>query len=224
MNKKFYINSYAVWRGNSENTLPDVSFVPPLVRRRLTGVEKIGISLANQVCGGRDDYFVVFASRFGEWGQTIKLIRQFYEDVEMSPAGFSTSVHNAMPGILSVLRHNRMAYTAVAANERTLDNALVEAFCGKKPVLFIYAEEKMPEIYAGVCPVECQFGYGCAFLISDAVDAVGEAADTDGADCAGLVEVCSGTGDRVISFDELVEFLQADTGALQGAYLTIRKL
>ena len=212
MNKNFYINSSVVWKGNAENPLPDISFIPSLIRRRLTDIEKIGLYLANQVCGDKNDYYVVFASRFGEWGQTIKLIEQFYNDREMSPAGFSNSVHNATPGILSVLKHNNYAYTSVAGNDNTIDSALLEAFCSKKNVLFVYAEEKMPEIYAEVCDNKNLFGYGCAFLISDIDGKV-------------KINVSSVKNSKNVSFDEIADFLEnANSKILKTSFLNIEKV
>ena len=166
MNDYFYIDSFAEWRETDSEKTPDVGFVPAMIRRRLTGVEKTGLYLANRVCPDRRDFYTVFASRFGEWGQTVKLIKQFYEDGEMSPAAFSSSVHNATPGILSVIKHNTMSYTTIAAGERTIGEALTEMFAGPKPVLFVYAEERTPDLYRSVFP-EPFGGHGAAFLLSD---------------------------------------------------------
>ena len=166
MNGFFYIDGFAEWYETDGEKSPDVGFLPAMIRRRLTGVEKIGLYLAEKVCSDRNDFYTVFASRFGEWGQTVKLIKQFYEDQEMSPAGFSSSVHNAMPGILSVVKHNTMSYTTVAAGERTVGEALTETFSGPKPVLFIYAEERTPDFYRSVFPAPFD-GHGVAFFLNN---------------------------------------------------------
>ena len=89
---------FAVWRATAETPKPDVSFVPPLERRRLTGVERAALGVAWRVRPA-DEVPVVFASRWGEIGVTAKLMRQFHAEDEMSPAGFSASVHNAAPEI-----------------------------------------------------------------------------------------------------------------------------
>lgn len=164
MNNTLYIDKFAFWMENDTEKLPDVSFIPPMLRRRMSAVEKIAISLASKVAPESVDYHIVFASRFGEWEQTIKLIRQFYEDKEMSPAGFSNSVHNAAMGHLSLLTHNKNSYTSIAACEKTIENALLDALISEKPVLFIYAEEKNPDEYIHALdkPVKSQ---GCAIFI-----------------------------------------------------------
>jgi hypothetical protein len=148
MNDMLYIDKYVFWSESDIEKLPDVSFIPPMLRRRMTNIEKIAVSLAFQIAPENHDYVTVFASRFGEWEQTIRLIKQFYFDNEMSPAGFSNSVHNAAAGHLSLLTHNKKSYTSIAAGERTLEMGLLEALTTKKPALFIYVEESAPVEYA----------------------------------------------------------------------------
>ena len=90
---------------------------------------------------------VVFASRWGEIGVTVKLMKQFHADGEMSPAGFSASVHNAAPGAFSLLTKNHAPYTAIAARERSLEAGLLEALVMRRDTIFVYAEESTPEFY-----------------------------------------------------------------------------
>ncbi|MBR0212156.1 MAG: beta-ketoacyl synthase chain length factor [Alphaproteobacteria bacterium] len=164
MNKTLYIDNFTFWTENDTEKLPDVSFIPAMLRRRMNAVEKIAIALAARVAPESADYIVVFASRFGEWNQTIKLVRQFYEDKEMSPAGFSNSVHNAAMGYLSLLTHNKNSYTSIAGGHKTIETALLTALVSDKPVLFVYAEEKNPEEYNHLFkkPVA---SHGCALFI-----------------------------------------------------------
>lgn len=145
----FTVASYAVWRAEgADGTVakPDVSFIPPLERRRLTGVERAALSVAWQV-RPEGEVPVVFASRWGEIGVTLKLMTQFHADREMSPAGFSASVHNAAPGAFSLLTHNHAPYTAIAARERSLEAGLLEALT-QGAVVFVFAEEATPAFYA----------------------------------------------------------------------------
>ena len=138
----------AAWREREETPKPDVSFVPPMERRRLTQLEKAALSVAWRTAGGKIDCPVVFASRWGEIGTTLKLIRQMHDEGEMSPAGFSKSGHNAAPGHLSVLAKNTAPYTAIAAGPQTYEMGLLEALSrGPGRVLFVYAEETTPSLY-----------------------------------------------------------------------------
>ena len=146
----FTVASYAAWRAEgADGTVakPDVSFIPPLERRRLTGVERAALAVAWQV-RPEGEVPVVFASRWGEIGVTVKLMTQFHADREMSPAGFSASVHNAAPGAFSLLTHNHAPYTAIAARERSLEAGLLEALTQGTAVVFVFAEEATPAFYA----------------------------------------------------------------------------
>ena len=154
----FTVASYAAWRADETSAKPDVSFIPPLERRRLTGVERAALAVAWQV-RPEGEVPVVFASRWGEIGVTVKLMTQFHADREMSPAGFSASVHNAAPGAFSLLTHNHAPYTAIAARERSLEAGLLEALTQgaaarsasgpyQGAVVFVFAEEATPAFYA----------------------------------------------------------------------------
>jgi hypothetical protein len=77
----------------------------------------------------------------------MKLMRQCHDDGEMSPAGFSASVHNAAPGAFSLLMKNRAPYTAIAARGRSREMGWLEATSMKGRVVFVYAEEDTPEFY-----------------------------------------------------------------------------
>ena len=141
------ILAQAEWRATPEDPKPDVSFVPPMERRRLTGVERAALSVARKVYPEGEEVPVVFASRWGEIGTTVKLMRQCHDDGEMSPAGFSASVHNAAPGAFSLLMKNRAPYTAIAARGRSREMGWLEATSLKGRVVFVYAEEDTPEFY-----------------------------------------------------------------------------
>lgn len=143
----FKIESFAVWRASDADSRPDVSFIPPMERRRLTGVERAALATAWQVRPARETP-VVFASRWGEIGVTVKLMKQLHAEGEMSPAGFSASVHNAAPGAFSLLTKNHAPYTAIAAREWSLEAGLLEALALGRDVVFVYAEEATPELYA----------------------------------------------------------------------------
>lgn len=140
-----YISHPTLWIAGQEKR-PDVSFIPPMMRRKLSDIEKIALWVAEQTAP-KGVYRSVFASRFGEWRQTLKLLRQFYTDKEVSPAGFSLSVHNAAAGLYSLLKQNPESYTALAANEDTFEMGFIEAYLSEKPVLYVYAEEEAPDLY-----------------------------------------------------------------------------
>jgi len=120
---------------------PDVSFVPPLVRRRLSPLQRAFFHLA-RFDGAPAPESVVFASRFGEDALTRRLVADFNSSGAVSPKVFSSSVYNAAPGAWSVLTRNVAAYTAIAAGPDTVRCANIEALGMERgPVLLVYAEE-----------------------------------------------------------------------------------
>ena len=154
----------AEWTASADAPKPDVSFVPAMERRRLTGVERAALSVAHRALelaaasrsadpsapqSPGQTIPVVFASRWGEIGTTLRLMRQMHDEGEMSPAGFSNSVHNAAPGHLSLLLKNKAPYTAIAAGPDSYEMGLLEAKTTPGKVLFIYAEEETPAFYRG---------------------------------------------------------------------------
>lgn len=166
MNNIIGIEKFVVWRESDSESLPDVSFIPSMARRRMTDLQKIAIGIANKIVPDIPNYQTVFASQYGEWRQTIKLIQQFHDESEMSPAGFSNSVHNAAAGAFSIMAKNRNSYVSIASGARTLENGILAALVTQKPVLFVYAEERSPEMYVPFldAPVPA---HGLAFILND---------------------------------------------------------
>ena len=205
----FTVASYAVWRAEGvDGTVakPDVSFIPPLERRRLTGVERAALAVAWQV-RPEGEVPVVFASRWGEIGVTVKLMTQFHADREMSPAGFSASVHNAAPGAFSLLTHNHAPYTAIAARERSLEAGLLEALTQGAGVVFVFAEEATPAFYA---PAFGPLQPACALAVR--LEPGGPCrADFRAAECPPL------------SFDAADAFFSGRADALEAASFTLRR-
>ena len=121
---------------------PDVSFVPPLLRRRLSPLQKIFFHLANFGTDFPQPKNVVFASRDGEDTLTRRIVEDFHADGTVSPHRFSSSVYNAAPGLWSVFTKNPAPYTAIAAGDETVRCARIEVFgAAVTPTLLVCAEE-----------------------------------------------------------------------------------
>lgn len=128
----------------------NLAFVPAMQRRKLSVLEKLALAAMNAVApaSAETSCDVVFASRFGEWRRTVRLLTQLHEEHEISPTGFTLSVHNAAPAVFSLLRGDTAPYTAIAAGTRTLENGLFQAILLRRRVIFVFAEEPVPEFYA----------------------------------------------------------------------------
>ena len=123
---EFFIYKHACSRG--ENI--DLSLIPMLTRRKLSPVGKIAISTMLEV----------YASRYGELERVVKLIKQEHDENEISPAGFSFSVHNSSIGLFSLIKNIHSKYNSVAAGENSFSAGLLDAILNKTKTLFCYAE------------------------------------------------------------------------------------
>ena len=222
MTREIGIGGFAVWEAQSADDRPDVSFVPALARRRLTPVERAAMHVAHAAMerarAAPAGVPVVFASRWGEIGTTFKLISQFREEGEMSPAGFSNSVHNAAPGAWSLFTRSTAPYTSIAGRERSLESGLLEALAqlladagGKgvaaARVLFVYAEEATPEFYRPEFPAVEK---GCALAALF--------------DLSGGVEVEFRREERPpLSFGALADFLSGAAGSVSSSAFTLTR-
>lgn len=117
----------------------DLSQVPMMMRRKLSPVGKIALSTMLQ-CYEDGIKKLCYASRYGELERVVKLIRQEHEDNEISPAGFSFSVHNSTAGLFSLMNNLHCPYNSVAAGEDTFSAGLLDAVLNKEKTLFCYAE------------------------------------------------------------------------------------
>jgi hypothetical protein len=128
---------------------PDMAFVEPILRRRLSRLARGAFHCANQVSPPGDVRFI-FASRHGEADRTLALLQDLAAGAELSPNAFSMSVHNAVPGLWSILRQNHAPATAIAAGPETFGWGLVQAFAAWAeqpacPVLYVFGDDRLPE-------------------------------------------------------------------------------
>lgn len=132
---EFYIKKISCSTG--ENI--DLSQIPMMMRRKLSPVGKIALSTILQCYDGQD-VKLVYASRYGELERVIKLIKQEHEDNEISPTGFSFSVHNSTIGLFSLINNLHSSYNSIAAGEESFSAGLLDAVMNKEKTLFCYAE------------------------------------------------------------------------------------
>ncbi len=138
--KKFYINKYSYLT----KEIPDVSFIPMLMRRKLDNFGKAGLYNLYKIYDENTQANLLFASEYGDIQRVLKLISQRKEEGEISPTGFSFSVHNSTIGLFSLLNSIKHSYNSISAGENTLSYALLEAILSteKTPVLFCYTEDE----------------------------------------------------------------------------------
>ena len=135
---------------------PDVSFLPPMARRRLSRLSKMALYGARCTVqhGGEPTTAVptVFSSRFGEMQRTYHLLSSLADGEGVSPAGFSTSVHNTSSGLRAIHAKDRSASIAVASGPSSLEYGFIEAaqYLRQKAtdqVLLLHHDDDLPDIY-----------------------------------------------------------------------------
>ena len=150
------IGRWARWpahaRNDESNGSPDVSFVDPLLRRRLSSPARMSLKVAHDCAHDIADLRLVYASRHGELARTTAMLGDLAGDQGLSPTAFSLSVLNASAGLFSIIRNNTAPATAISACAASFGYGLLEAWLQladqpQRPVLLVYADEPPPEVY-----------------------------------------------------------------------------
>jgi len=128
--------------------------IPVNLRRRLRPFARMGVTCGLGVAP-QSDADIVFCSRYGDVALAHQLLTSLLEGEAMSPAGFSMSVHNTVPGVLDLARKTRIGHTAIAAGTQTLSSGLMEAWLrlAERPhlkLMLVFVDVPLPEIYSEV--------------------------------------------------------------------------
>lgn len=130
----------------------NLDFVPAALRRRCSPFSKVSLAVANaamQRAPAACRPHTVFASIHGEGAITRDLLRELAVGQQLSPMGFSLSVHNAASGLYSIATGNTAPSTAIAAGEDTCAMGLLEALLavrhgGAESVLLVCSDDLVP--------------------------------------------------------------------------------
>ncbi len=166
------IARWSFWSSASES-LPEVAFVDPMMRRRLSALSRMALKVAGDCVDAQTKARVVFASRHGELRRTTDILHDIEANKPVSPNAFSLSVLNAMTGLFGILRGDRSPATALSAGAQTLGYALLEGHAlhaedPASPVLIVYADEPADARYGAV---EQEVQRGAFALLLDANEA-----------------------------------------------------
>ncbi|WP_031359253.1 beta-ketoacyl synthase chain length factor [Caballeronia sordidicola] len=143
------------WSATAAAATADISFIEPIVRRRLSSLSRSALKVAHDCVAELDRVRVVFASRHGELRRTTEILRAISTGEPVSPTAFSLSVLNAMTGIFGIARGDRSPASAISAGAQTLGFALLEAHAQfeadpSSPVLVVYADEPADAAYGTI--------------------------------------------------------------------------
>lgn len=154
------VTDLASWQSWSEGDLkisgsvePDVKFVAPMMRRRLSGLSRMAFRVAADCLeDAPDSPTFVFCSRYGEYARSFGILEGVSAGNPVSAAAFSMSVHNTATSLFSIETKDRSPSTALAGGEATLETGFLEAWSllingAASSVLLIYHDERLPELY-----------------------------------------------------------------------------
>lgn len=156
-----------------EQQQPDVSFIAPMQRRRLSRLARMVFNVAWPLAETLPALPFIFASRHGETPRTLALLNDLARNEPLSPTQFSLSVHNAIIGQWSILRGDTSEMTALAAARDSLEHAIQEACLllneGAPAVLVVIAEESPAAIYTPYID-DVPFPYAVGLLLTPGDD------------------------------------------------------
>lgn len=92
----------------------------------------------------------LFASRHGDTELTLQLLQGIAQQDLMSPTKFSLAVHNAIGGLLSIVRQDQSPMTAISASDGLVVQTLFElkALLTQYPrVMCVIYDVPLPEVY-----------------------------------------------------------------------------
>ncbi|MGS2723244.1 beta-ketoacyl synthase chain length factor [Porticoccus sp. GXU_MW_L64] len=150
--------------------VPDVSYMPAMLRRRLSPLARTALHVAWQCLDDGQQVPLIFSSLYGESDRTFQLTEAVAKQQQVSPASFSLSVHNAIAGQLSIARNITAEISCLSPMGAGVVPALLEAVGvlneGQwQQALVVFYDRPLPALYQPTVP-----GPGgtlaCALLVS----------------------------------------------------------
>ena len=134
-----------------DQELSAIEKIPAMQRRRLSRLAKLALNSAMQTLATQHADYIVWVSQYGDEAKTLNILADVLSEQTPSPTQFSTSVHNAISGLYSILCQDATPATSLAGS---WNDGLIEAYAWLKTrpearqVLLVYYDEALPDIYA----------------------------------------------------------------------------
>ena len=134
-----------------DQELSAIEHIPAMQRRRLSRLAKLALNSAMQTLDTHNVDYIVWVSQYGDEAKTLNILEDVLSEQTPSPTQFSTSVHNAISGLYSILCRDVTPATSLAG---AWNDGLIEAYAWLKTrpearqVLLVYYDEALPDIYA----------------------------------------------------------------------------
>ena len=133
-----------------DQELSAIEHIPAMQRRRLSRLAKLALNSAMQTLDTHKVDYIVWVSQYGDEAKTLNILEDVLSEQTPSPTQFSTSVHNAISGLYSILCQDATPATSLAGS---WNDGLIEAYAWLKTrpearqVLLVYYDEALPDIY-----------------------------------------------------------------------------
>ena len=133
-----------------DQELSAIEYIPAMQRRRLSRLAKLALNSAMQTLATQHADYIVWVSQYGDEAKTLNILADVLSEQTPSPTQFSTSVHNAISGLYSILCQDATPATSLAGS---WNDGLIEAYAWLKTrpeacqVLLVYYDEALPDIY-----------------------------------------------------------------------------
>lgn len=143
-----------------------LSHIPAMQRRRLSTLAKLALNSAVQALREHQVQYIVWGSRFGDEQKTINILQDILQGQTPSPTQFSTSVHNAIAGLYSILYQDATPSTSLSCS---WSEAILEAYAFLKTqkdttsALVVYYDAPLPAMYQEVHSFEA---YSIAAIVT----------------------------------------------------------
>ena len=133
-----------------DQELSAIEHIPAMQRRRLSRLAKLALNSVMQTLNTHKVDYIVWVSQYGDEAKTLNILEDVLSEQTPSPTQFSTSVHNAISGLYSILCQDATPATSLAGS---WNDGLIEAYAWLKTmpearqVLLVYYDEALPDIY-----------------------------------------------------------------------------
>ena len=153
------VGAWSSWEGNPDwDSQPKLEFLPSLVKRRFSQLSRMALHVGHELLNSSPSGKIndlVFASRHGELKRQLDVSEALIENGELSPAMFSYSVFNAPAALLSLTNNIKGITRAVYDGSDSfgigfLQSALLVSSGRVNRLLYVFGEEKTPEVYQGI--------------------------------------------------------------------------
>lgn len=151
----------------AESRSPDVSSIPPLLRRRLSLMGRSAVCVMLPLFEQYGPMPIVYCSRHGEIRRTMDMLKSLADAEPLSPTAFSLSVHNALCGLFSIHQKAPVPVTAIAAGAEDLIPVILEGAGQSQQagnILCVFCDEPLPKLVGSDLPPAKP--YATAFVLS----------------------------------------------------------